>query len=193
MFGYLTLGPYWDTLGWIFFKRGDLESAVRYCHAAWLVNPLGAIGDHLGQAYEQLGRKADAMRAYAMAMKGESPKPETRGRLAALAGGTARADRLAEQAEHTAFQEMRTIQLGHLTRASIAGEVRVLLAPGPRVEDVRVDEGSPALTALAAKLRGAGPTSPTAHPSACRCAACSLALRPHRAARSCCSLCSPAT
>ena len=58
----------WDTLGWIYFRRGQDEQARIYIEAAWRLEPLPVKGDHLGQIYEKLGRLEDAIRTYAMAI-----------------------------------------------------------------------------------------------------------------------------
>ena len=63
-----SLAYYWDTRGWIAFRRGDLERARTYIEAAWSMRPLPSIGSHLGQLQEALGHKDEAIRAYAMAV-----------------------------------------------------------------------------------------------------------------------------
>ena len=82
-----SLIAYWDTLGWVYFARGDLAKAEKYVSAAWLLGEHGEVGDHLAQIYEKRGRKDRAIDTYAMAMSGIRPTLETRGRLAALVGG----------------------------------------------------------------------------------------------------------
>jgi len=159
------LGTFWDTMGWILFRRGDFAGAERYLRAAWLVAPTdGTIGDHLGLTYERLGRKADAIRTYALALNAGNPASGTRERLASLAGGRERADHLVADAGHRGVQEMRTIRLPQLTRESVAGEVQILLGPGPRVEDVRTEGTAPGLNELADKLRAEGASFPDLFP-----------------------------
>ena len=87
-----SLIAYWDTLGWIEFDEGNLGKAEKYVAAAWELGHHGEVGDHLGQIYEKRGEKDLAMRTYALSMNGLRPTPETRGRLASLAGGDAKAD-----------------------------------------------------------------------------------------------------
>ena len=87
-----SLIAYWDTLGWIHFDEGDLDQAEKYVAAAWGLGHHGEVGDHLGQIYEKRGEKDQALRTYALSMSGLRPTPETRGRLASLAGGDAKAD-----------------------------------------------------------------------------------------------------
>jgi len=49
----VAIGAYWDTLGWIHFKMGDLARAESYLSSAWQLAQDGVIGDHLGQLYEK--------------------------------------------------------------------------------------------------------------------------------------------
>jgi len=169
MIAVMNLGHIWDTMGWIFFQRGDYAGAERYLRAAWLANPdNGVIADHLGQTYERLGRSADAMHADAVAASATPPVPEARQRLVALAGGPARADRLMQDAVHGGRQAGRTVRIGHATRISASGEVQLLLGPGPRVEDIRFDAAPEALRPLADAIRAAGPSFPYAFPYSSR-------------------------
>ena len=89
-----SLIAYWDTLGWVYFARGDLDKAEKYVSAAWRLGQHGEVGDHLGQIYEKRGKKDEAIRTYALAMNGLRPIPETRGRWEACsAGRRSRGDR----------------------------------------------------------------------------------------------------
>jgi tetratricopeptide (TPR) repeat protein len=88
-----TLAAYWDTLGWVHFGLGNLDEAEKYLKAAWTVTQAAVIGDHLGQAYEKLGKRRQAARAYRLALQaiGRNGDPQMRDRLqssvAALSGG----------------------------------------------------------------------------------------------------------
>lgn len=81
-----TLATFWDTVGWIKFKQGNLKAAEDYIQAAWMLADRSDMGDHLGQIYEKEGRRDDAIHAYALALTYPNPPVETRGRLVALAG-----------------------------------------------------------------------------------------------------------
>ena len=87
-----SLIAYWDTLGWVHFYEGNLPQAEKYVAAAWTLGHHGEVGDHLGQIYQKRGDKDRARQTYALSLNGLRPDPETRGRLAALAGGDAKAD-----------------------------------------------------------------------------------------------------
>jgi tetratricopeptide (TPR) repeat protein/transglutaminase-like putative cysteine protease len=87
------LAAYWDTLGWVHFRLGNLDKAEKYLKAAWTVTQDAVIGDHLGQVYENLGKRRQAARAYRLALQvmGRNGDPQMRDRLqssvAALSGG----------------------------------------------------------------------------------------------------------
>jgi len=87
------LAAYWDTLGWVHFRLGNLDEAEKYLKAAWTVTQGAVIGDHLGQVYEKLGKKQQAGHAYRLALQvmGRNGDPQMRDRLkssvAALSGG----------------------------------------------------------------------------------------------------------
>jgi tetratricopeptide (TPR) repeat protein len=116
----------WDTLGWVYFARGDLAKAEKYVSAAWLLGEHGEVGDHLAQIYEKRGRKNQAIDTYAMAMSGIRPTLETRGRLAALVGGDAKVPAAIEQ-HKMALQATRTLKLGKITQAAGTAEFFVVL------------------------------------------------------------------
>jgi tetratricopeptide (TPR) repeat protein len=43
-----SLAAYWDTLGWVYFQRGDLEAAEKYIKAAWVLQQHSEVGHHIG-------------------------------------------------------------------------------------------------------------------------------------------------
>lgn len=82
--GVASFAAYWDTLGWIHFRRGDLPQADKYLHAAWRLYPRAELGRHLGEFYEKQDRIADALMVYAEALSLDDKDPDTRARLDAL-------------------------------------------------------------------------------------------------------------
>jgi len=46
----------WDTLGWIKFQAGDIESAESYIAASWQLVQNPEVGEHLVEIYEKLGK-----------------------------------------------------------------------------------------------------------------------------------------
>jgi len=123
-----SLVAYWDTLGWVHFASGDLAKAEKYVAAAWDLGHHGEVGDHLGQIYEKRGEKDRALRTYALCMSGTRPIPETRGRLASLAGGDAKADAAVARYKDE-LQHLSAIDLGKATQTGNA-DFFVLLSGG---------------------------------------------------------------
>src|SRR6202040_3394435 len=77
------LGAQWDTLGWVYFRLGELDAALRYLTAAWKVWQAPEIGDHLGQVYEKRGDMVRAMHMYSLTLAAlpASGNPRLRDRL----------------------------------------------------------------------------------------------------------------
>ncbi len=124
-----SLIAYWDTLGWVYFSEGNLDKAEKYVSSAWQLGHHGEVGDHLGQIYEKQGKKDLALRTYALCMSGLRPIPETRDRLASLAGGNAKVDATVAKYKEE-LQHMRTIDLGKVAKETGSAEFFVLLSRG---------------------------------------------------------------
>jgi tetratricopeptide (TPR) repeat protein len=80
-----SIGAYWDTLGWIYFKMGNLPLAESYLKSAWELRQDGVVGDHLGQVYEKEHKLTDALHMYNLALEASHDMPETQARMRALA------------------------------------------------------------------------------------------------------------
>jgi tetratricopeptide (TPR) repeat protein len=152
-----SLIAYWDTLGWVHFAEGDLTSAEKYVGAAWNLGHHGEVGDHLGQIYEKRGDKEKALQTYALSMNGLRPTPETRERLASLAGGSTKADaavaRYKDELDH-----LRTIDLGKARQTGNA-DFFILLSGGAgsttKVDAVKFVSGDEKLKSFTDALRTA--------------------------------------
>ncbi|MCL6566253.1 MAG: DUF3857 domain-containing protein [Acidobacteriia bacterium] len=153
-----ALAAYWDTLGWIYFRKGDLERAESYIHAAWLLTQRGEVGDHLGQIYEQQGKKDLAVRIYAQAAVATQPLPETRERLLALVGNERKVEELTLKALNE-LSEARTVALGRLLEPpqTVHADFLLLFVPdgagGARLQAVRFAEGAEVLRGFTEKLQ----------------------------------------
>ncbi len=151
-----SIGVYWDTLGWIYFQKGELEKAQRYVRASWLLNQHGEVGDHLAQIYEKRGDKEQAERIYAEAIAAAHSVPETRTRLVSLVGDDAKMDALAVHAK-LGLTKIRTFPMGKLLGENAAADFFVLLSPSaknPKVDSVRFISGSQDLRPFAEQIRG---------------------------------------
>jgi tetratricopeptide (TPR) repeat protein len=152
-----SLIAYWDTLGWVEFGEGNFDKAEKYVAAAWSLGHHGEVGDHLGQIYEKRGEKDRALRTYALSMNGLRPIPETRGRLASLAGGDAKADAAVARSKEE-LERLRTIDLGKSTQNGNA-DFFILLSGGigekAKVDAVRFVSGDEKLKSYTDALRTA--------------------------------------
>jgi tetratricopeptide (TPR) repeat protein/transglutaminase-like putative cysteine protease len=163
-----SIGVYWDTLGWVNFRKGDLDQAERYIRAAWLLNQHGEVGDHLAQIYEKRGDKQQAARMYAEAIAAPHAVPETRARLIVLLGGNAGIDELVAKSKPE-LTKIRIFPAGDLLKENARADFFVLLSPGgknPKVEAAKFISGSQDLRPFAEKLRATdfGPMFPDASP-----------------------------
>jgi Flp pilus assembly protein TadD/transglutaminase-like putative cysteine protease len=164
-----SIGVYWDTLGWINFRKGDLDRAERYIRSSWLLNQHGEVGDHLAQIYEKRGDKQQAARMYAQAIAAPHAVPETRARLIVLLGGNAGIEELVAKSKPE-LTKVRVFPAGDLLEENARADFFVLLSPGaksPKVEAVKFVSGSQDLRPFTEKLRALdfGPVFPDASPA----------------------------
>jgi tetratricopeptide (TPR) repeat protein/transglutaminase-like putative cysteine protease len=163
-----SLAACWDTLGWVHFQKGDLETAERYIRAAWLLDQNGEMGDHLAQILEKRGEKERAIEAYALALAAPHSDPETRARLTLLLGGNSPIDDLVGKAAPQ-LAVLRTIDAGKLLEEDATADFFLAVSPGEkaaRVDAVRFISGSDKMRLLADRLRSLdyGATFPDASP-----------------------------
>jgi tetratricopeptide (TPR) repeat protein len=166
-----SIGNYWDTLGWVYFQKGDLDAADRYIRAAWLLEQRAEIADHLARIYEKRGNKDEATRSFAIALAAPHSNPDTRARLTLLLGGNSQIDELVSRAKPK-LVALRTRTLGKLINEEAQADFAVLLsraktAPGhASVESVRFLGGSEKLRMFADRLRllDYGPLFPDSSP-----------------------------
>jgi tetratricopeptide (TPR) repeat protein len=149
-----SLIAYWDTLGWIEFDEGNLDKAEKYVNAAWSLGHHGEVGDHLGQIYEKQGKKDLAIRTYALSLNGLRPVPETRGRLANLAGSESKADAAIARYRED-LDKLNTVDIGKATETGNADFI-ILLSDGAapaKVEAVKFVSGDEKLKSYSDALR----------------------------------------
>ncbi len=151
-----ALGTYWDTLGWVHFQNGNVEKAEKFVRASWLLRQQGEVGDHLGQIYEKQGRKQEAIKTYAQALVASRPLPETKGHLAALAGGADKMEAL-EQRGGEELAAVISVHLGKLLKEKAEADFFVVFSPasGSTPEEVKFIRGSEKVRPLGETLRGA--------------------------------------
>jgi hypothetical protein len=127
--------------------------AEKYVSASWQLGQHGEVADHLGQIYEKRGDKDSALRTYALAISALRPIPETHDRLAALAGGNAKADAAVAKYKEE-LQRSRTIDLGKVAKETGSAEFFVLLSRGAGEKASSSSEGAAAATVEGVKFAG---------------------------------------
>lgn len=115
------LPSYWDTLGWIHFKRGDRLMAERYLEAAWQVSHEAPIARHLAAVYTADGQEAAAARYLEYSIVADPGVSS----LAFGAAGATRARALTDA--RNAMDRLRTFDLPAL---GVGAPVDVLLLVG---------------------------------------------------------------
>lgn len=144
------LGADWDTLGWVYFAEGNAAKAEPFVRAAWSLLQHADIGDHLAQIYEQLGRRDDAIRMYALALNAQRPDDKTRQRLAALVGDAHVDATVREHGDD--LERQRTIRLDRTGPAAAKADVMILLTPNAAA-DVKFVDGDERLRSFVDDLR----------------------------------------
>ena len=150
-----TLGILWDTLGWVHFQKGDLDTAEKYIRASWTLDQRGEAANHLGRIYEKRGKKDEAIQTFALALAAPHPDPDTRARLTLLLGGNSQIDALVAQAK-PALEKLRTHPAGQLLKEDASAEFLIVFSPGPakaRADAAQFVSGSPKLKPFAERLR----------------------------------------
>jgi tetratricopeptide (TPR) repeat protein len=121
-----SLIAYWDTLGWVYFARGDYAKAEKYVSAAWQLGHHGEVGDHLGQIYEKRGDKEKAIQTYSEAMSGLRPSLDTVTRLGAVLDGKGQVETEVKKFR-PALDDTLTIPMGKLGSTTGSAEYFLLL------------------------------------------------------------------
>jgi tetratricopeptide (TPR) repeat protein len=157
-----ALGSYWDTLGWIHYKRANYPAAREYLEAAWSLHPIPLIGEHLGQTYEKLDRRDDAGRTYAMAIAaGDLPSrsnrraellDEIRGKLAKIAPPDADLEYLV-RAGRTDLKRMNSVDVPNSRHAAGSTDL-ALKIEGDKITDLRTISGDKSIADTPEAIRG---------------------------------------
>jgi Flp pilus assembly protein TadD len=73
-----------DSLGWVEFRLGRNEEALRHLQAAWAARPDTEIGAHLGEVLWVLGRRDEALRIWRAARERDAGNEVLKETLARL-------------------------------------------------------------------------------------------------------------
>jgi tetratricopeptide (TPR) repeat protein len=170
-----SLAAYWDTLGWVYFRIGNLPQAEKYLNSAWTLSQGGVEADHLGQVYEREGKKRAAARMYQLALFSFNPfsfqpatsfaSQETSKRLNRLQSGMSPADRNSFTQVTDQVNGMRTIKLPRIVQGTATAEFFLVFTQDPKtssldVADVKFISGSEELKSAGKALLSAPFTFP---------------------------------
>jgi tetratricopeptide (TPR) repeat protein len=153
-----ALAAYWDTLGWVYYQKGDLEAAEKYVKAAWLLQQHSEVGHHVGAIAEKRGNKAEAIRMYAQGAVADRVVPEPRESLAKLVNAEGIEKLLAAaKTELPAYNKIDVGPLGPEVKAQVEAEVYVVFTPdvarNAQVSEVKFIKGAESLKASVAQLK----------------------------------------
>ena len=153
-----SLAAYWDTLGWVYFKKGDLDAAEKYLKAAWVLQQHSEVGHHVGAVAEKRGNKQEAIRLYAQGAVADRVMPEARESLLKLTSADSMEKLLATA--KTELPVYNKFDLGQLTpnlKAPAEAEFFIVIAPDAtrkaQIVDVKFIKGEESLKPLAAQLK----------------------------------------
>src|SRR5262249_10130906 len=155
----MSIGSYWDTLGWVYFQNNQLDKAKRYIEAAWLLDQHSVVGDHFGQFNEKLGGKQDAIRHYAMASTANHKVPEAEQHLKSLLPD-AKLDMAEIERARAELLAMRSVRLPWSGKSATAEVFLTFGAPPSQGKSVKPDQvkfvrGDEALRSSTDKLQTA--------------------------------------
>lgn len=145
-----AISSYWDTLGWVYFRRGEVDQAKKFIESAWLLGPNGEVAYHLGEILEKQGKKDEAIQMYATAASVKRSYMPARDKLITVLGNPKKADEAIKQASNRDVTEK--LDLGALSANDGQADYAFVFAPGPKVEGVKFLGGNDKLKGLNAKL-----------------------------------------
>jgi TonB family protein len=76
-----SLAAEWDTIGWVYFKQGDLVKAEKYVDASWQLSQQADVAEHLGEVYDKQGKQNAAIHIWRLALAANSKQAGAQERL----------------------------------------------------------------------------------------------------------------
>ena len=147
----------WDTMGWVYFREGNLPLAESYVQAAWKTSQASEVGGHLGQIYEKEGKLKEAAEVDALALSAGTLTPDPSGtdairdRLDKL---NARGYFASSKDPGEELGKLRTISIPKISTEEGSADFFVLLSVG-KVDDVQFIHGDEQLRTAADAIKKA--------------------------------------
>ncbi|HTS10798.1 MAG TPA: DUF3857 domain-containing protein [Candidatus Limnocylindrales bacterium] len=141
-----SLAAYWDTLGWVYFRMGQLDEAEKFLNAAWVLSQATDMGDHLAHVYAQEHRKKEAIHMINLAFS-TARDPQMAGDLMDLLFNLGGQDetKVRKSEGGAELSQLRTFDVPSLKATKGSAEFFLLFGAspsGPKVEDVKFVTGS---------------------------------------------------
>jgi tetratricopeptide (TPR) repeat protein/transglutaminase-like putative cysteine protease len=147
-----SLAAYWDTIGWVAYREGSLDTAERYIHAAWELSQSGEVADHLGQICQAQKKRALAEKYFAMALAApQSFKPADKHLQALVPDATTRG--LTINKARDELSKARTFHVTRVGSVTGSGEFFVVFKSDGSVEDAKIIDGNNGLSSMVAPLK----------------------------------------
>ena len=145
-----AISSYWDTLGWVHFRRGEVDLARKFIESAWLLGPNGEVAYHLGAIYEKEGHRSEAIQMYAAAAGVKRSYEPARTKLEEMLKDKKKADDEMKKAA-AKFDVDATLELRDSSKIDGTADFAFVFAPG-KMEGVKFLSGDDKLKALNDKL-----------------------------------------
>jgi tetratricopeptide (TPR) repeat protein len=138
-----SLAAQWDTLGWVHFRLGEMDAALRYLTAAWKLWQAPEIGEHLAQIYEKQGDIAHATHMYSLTLAAlpVNSDPKFRDRLISHLS-SAKVPATNWNKSQDELQKMRTFPVRPFFAADKSAEFMVAFRKGAKVDEVKFLRGA---------------------------------------------------
>jgi tetratricopeptide (TPR) repeat protein/transglutaminase-like putative cysteine protease len=143
-----SLAAEWDTIGWIYFKQGDLAKAVKYVDASWQLSQHADVAEHLGELCEKQGRRDASIHMWRLALAANGKQEKARERLRSAgaplvesfqkAKGPSKGTPISASEE---LGELRTVNVPSLPKQTGSAEFFVLVSQ-QGIEDTQFISGA---------------------------------------------------
>jgi len=146
-----AISSYWDTLGWVHFRRGDVDRAQKFIESAWLLGPNGEVAFHLAEIYEKEGHRAEAVEMYAAAAGVKRSYEPARTKLEEMLKDKKKADEEMKKAA-AKYDVDPKLDLRDSGKLDGTADFAFVFSPGLKVTGVKFLSGDDKLKALNDKL-----------------------------------------
>ena len=147
----------WARMGWAKYQRGENLAAMQFLTSAWQLSQSGTVANRLGQVLEKQGQPEKARHMFALAVAaGGSDVPDSRARLAKLAGDPAAAEKDIAQAPAELVQA-RTVNFKLdpviISSKPVSARFNLVFDSSPRPERAEFVDGDESLRSAGEQLR----------------------------------------